>query len=75
MNPSNTAEQWQSFHDACLAEAKTLIDSPGKESVIHSLASTAAVCVDVLQKLNQAPQPIVSLRDIVYGIPNRTDIP
>ena len=66
--------QWQSFHDACLAEAKTLVGVQDADRA-HSLAQTAAVCVDVLQKLNQAPQPIISVRDLVYGIPNRSDIP
>lgn len=47
--------QWQSFHDACLAEAKALVDVPGNEAALHSLASTAAVCVDVLQKVSSAP--------------------
>jgi len=75
MNLPHLTEQWQTLHDACLAEAKTLVDVPGREEAILSLSKTAAVCVDVLQKLNQAPQPIVSLRDIVYGIPNRSDIP
>ena len=74
MNPPHLTEQWQTLHDACLAEAKTLVGVQDADRA-HSLASTAAVCVDVLQKLNQAPQPIVSLRDMVYGIPNRTDIP
>lgn len=75
MNPSHIIEQWQTLHDACLAEAKTLVDVPGREEAILSLSKTAAVCVDVLQKLNQAPQPIISVRDLVYGIPNRSDIP
>jgi len=68
-------EQWQSFHDACLAEAKMLVDNHSNAEIIHSLAQTAAVCVDVLQKLNHVTQPITGLRDMVYGIPNRTDIP
>ena len=67
--------QWTALHDACLAEAKTLVDVPGRKEAILSLSKTAAVCVDVLQKLNQAPQPIISVRDLVYGIPNRSDIP
>lgn len=75
MNPSHIIEQWQSFHDACLAEAKMLVDNHSNAEIIHSLAQTAAVCVDVLQKLNQTPQPIPSLRDIVYGASNRSDIP
>ena len=75
MNLPHLTEQWQSLHDACLAEAKTLVDVPGNEAVILSLSQTAAVCVDVLQKLNQTPQPITGLRDIVYGDPNRSDLP
>ena len=74
MNPSHIIEQWQTLHDACLAEAKTLVGVQDADRA-HSLAQTAAVCVDVLQKLNQAPQPIISVRDLVYGIPNRSDIP
>ena len=69
--------QWTALHDACLAEAQTLIDVPGNEAVIHSLASTALLCVDALLKLklNGEPQPIHSVRDLVYGDSNRSDIP
>lgn len=75
MDLSKLIAQWTALHDACLAEAKTLVDVPGREDAILCLSKTAAVCVDVLQKLNQAPQPIISVRDLVYGIPNRSDIP
>ena len=67
--------QWTALHDACLAEAQTLIDVPGNEAVIHSLASTALLCVDALLKLNGEPQPIISVRDLVYGDSNRSDLP
>ena len=67
--------QWTALHDACLAEAQTLIDVPGNEAVIHSLASTALLCVDALLKLNGEPQPIPSVRDLMYGDSNRSDIP
>ena len=59
MNLPHLTEQWQSLHDACLAEAKTLVDVPGNEAVILSLSKTAAVCVDVLQKLNKCLVAIV----------------
>jgi len=75
MTPSTHIDQWQALHDACLAEAQTLVDVQGSGDTILSLSKTAAVCVDALQKLNHTPQPIASLRDIVYGIPNRTDLP
>lgn len=75
MNLPRLTEQWQTLHDACLAEAKTLVDVPGREYAILSLSKTAAVCVDVLQKLSQTPQPITGLRDIVYGASTRSDIP
>ena len=67
--------QWTELHDACLAEAQTLVDVPGNEAVIHALASTASLCVDVLLKLKGEPQPILSVRDLVYGDSNRSDIP
>lgn len=75
MNLTHLTEQWQTLHDACLAEAKTLIDVPGREDAILSLSKTAAVCVDVLQKLNHVTQPITGLRDMVYGDPSRSDLP
>lgn len=75
MNLPHLTEQWQTLHDACLAEAKTLVDVPGREEAILSLSKTAAVCVDVLQNLNHVTQPITGLRDMVYGIPNRSDLP
>lgn len=67
--------QWTALHDACLAEAQTLIDVPGNEAVIHSLASTALLCVDAMRKFYGEPQPIHSVRDLVYGDSNRSDIP
>ena len=67
--------QWTALHVACLAEAQTLIDVPGNEAVIHSLASTALLCVDAMRKFYGEPQPIPSVRDLVYGGSNRSDIP
>ena len=56
--------QWTELHDACLAEAQTLIDVPGNEAVIHTLAETASICVDALMKLKGEPQLL-----------NRSDLP
>lgn len=56
--------QWTELHDACLAEAQTLIDVPGNEAVIHSLTTTALLCVDALLKLKGEPQLL-----------NRSDLP
>ena len=67
--------QWTELHDACLAEAQTLIDVPGNEAVIHSLASTALLCVDAMRKFYGEPQLINSVRDLMYGNPTRSDIP
>ena len=67
--------QWTALHDACLAEAQTLIDVPGNEAVIHSLASTALLCVYAMRKFYGEPQPIHRVRDLVYGDSNRSDIP
>ncbi len=67
--------QWTALHDACLAEAQTLIDVPGNEAVIHSLASTALLCVDAMRKFYGEPQLINSVRDLMYGVPNRSDLP
>ena len=67
--------QWTELHDACLAEAQTLVGAQCNAEMIHTLAETASICVDALLKLNGEPQPIISVRDLVYGVPNRSDLP
>jgi len=64
--------QSTALHDACLAEAQTLVDVPGREWAIVSLTQTASLCVDALKKLTVEPQPIIGLRN---GVLNRTDLP
>ena len=67
--------QWTALHDACLAEAQTLVGAQCNAEMIHTLTEAASLCVDALLKLNGEPQPIPSVRDLVYGDPTRSDIP
>lgn len=74
MTPSTHIDQWQALHDACLAEAQTLVDVQGSGDTILSLSKTAAVCVDVLQKLRSAPAKNEFLSRQPF-LASRTDLP
>ena len=56
--------QWTELHDACLAEAQTLVGAQCNAEAIHTLAETASICVDALMKLKGEPQLL-----------NRSDLP
>ena len=63
--------QWTELHDACLAEAQSLVGAQcNAEAIhtlaetIHTLAETASICVDALMKLKGEPQLL-----------NRSDLP
>lgn len=56
--------QWTDLHDACLAEAQTLVGAQCNAEMIHTLAQAASLCVDALLKLKGEPQLL-----------NRSDLP
>lgn len=56
--------QWTELHDACLAEAQTLVGAQCNAEMIHTLTETASRCVDALLKLKGEPQLL-----------NRSDLP
>ena len=56
--------QWTELHDACLAEAQTLVGAQCNAEAIHTLTEAASLCVDALLKLKGEPQLL-----------NRSDLP
>lgn len=56
--------QWTELHDACLAEAQSLVGAQCNAEMIHTLTETASRCVDALLKLKGEPQLL-----------NRSDLP